>query len=74
MNNTLRLKFNFFHRRPSSSSHAFSSDNKQQEDEQPQEPQEEHSLIIYESVPVYDSETNEFVGKVQLPTKFKVMS
>jgi len=73
VNNTLRLKFNFFHRRPSSS-HSFSSDNKQQEDEQPQEPQEEHSLIIYESVPVYDSETNEFVGKVQLPTKFKVMS
>jgi hypothetical protein len=72
VNNTLRLKFNFFHRRQPS--RPFSSDNKQQEDEQQQEPQEEHSLIIYESVPMYDSETNEFVGKVQLPTKFKVMS
>jgi hypothetical protein len=64
--------FKFFHRHtsspPSSSDyHASSSDFKEQE------PPEEQRLIIYESLPVYDSENNEFVGKVKIPVEVKLI-
>jgi len=59
--------FNFCHRHasspPSSSDYQASSDYKKQA------PPEEQTLIIYESLPVYDSENNEFVGKVPVEVK-----
>ena len=68
----LSFLFKFFHRHasspPSSSDyHASSSDYKKQE------PPEEQRLIIYESLPVYDSENNEFVGKVKIPVEVKLI-
>ena len=63
--------FKFFHRHasspPSSDYHASSSDYKKQA------PPEEQRLIIYESLPVYDSENNEFVGKVKIPVEVKLI-
>jgi hypothetical protein len=56
------LRFKFFHRHASSSSSS---------DYTKQEPHEEQRLIIYESLPVYDSESNEFVGKVEIPVEHK---
>ena len=37
------------------------------------EPPEEQCLIIYESLPAYDSENNEFVGKVEIPLELKLI-
>ncbi len=34
---------------------------------QNRKPPEEQRLIIYESLPVYDSESNELVEKVEIP-------
>ena len=60
------MRFKFFHRLasppPSSSS-----------DYKKQAPPEEQRLIIYESLPVYDSENNEFVGKVKIPVEVKLI-
>ena len=36
-------------------------------------PPEEERLIIYESLPVYDFENNEFVGKVKIPVEVKLI-
>jgi hypothetical protein len=55
------LRFNFFHRQASSPSSS--------SDYTKQEPPEVQRLIIYESLPVYDSESNEFVGKVEIPVE-----
>jgi len=59
-------RFKFFHRYTSSTSP--SSDYKKQE------PSEEQRLVSYESLPVYDSESNEFVGEVKIPVEFQLMS
>lgn len=59
------LKFKFFHRRPSSASS--SSDYKQQESYQ------EHRLILYEWLPAYDSESNQFVDKFEIPIEYKLI-
>jgi len=64
--------FKFFHRLasppPSSSDYQASSS-----DYKKQAPPEEQRLIIYESLPVYDSENNEFVGKVKIPVEVKLI-
>ena len=64
--------FKFFHRHasppPSSSDYQASSS-----DYKKQAPPEEQRLIIYESLPVYDSENNEFVGKVKIPVEVKLI-
>jgi nucleotide-binding universal stress UspA family protein len=59
-------RFKFLHRHTSSTSP--SSDYKKQE------PPEEQRLVSYESLPVYDSESNEFVGEVKIPVEFQLMS
>jgi hypothetical protein len=58
------LRFKFFHRHGSPSSSSGSPK---------QEPLEEQHLIIYESLPVYDSESNEFVGKVEVPVEHRLI-
>ena len=70
--------FKFFHRHasspPSSSDYqASSSDYQASSDYKKQAPPEEQRLIIYESLPVYDSENNEFVGKVKIPVEVKLI-
>src|SRR5215467_7869858 len=59
-------RFKFFHRHTSSTSP--SSDYKKQE------PPEEQRLVSHESLPVYDSESNEFVGEVEIPVKLQLIS
>ena len=39
-----------------------------------QEPPEEQRLVSYDSLPVYDSESNEFVGEVEIPVELQLMS
>jgi nucleotide-binding universal stress UspA family protein len=58
---------NFFHRHTSSSTSPSSDYTKR-------EPPEEQRLVRYESLPVYDSESNEFVGEVEIPVEFQLMS
>ena len=71
--------FKFFHRHasppPSSSDYQASSSDYQasSSDYKKQAPPEEQGLIIYESLPVYDSENNEFVGKVKIPVEVKLI-
>jgi len=70
--------FKFFHRHasspPSSSDYqASSSDYQASSDYKKQAPPEEQRLIIYESLPMYDSENNEFVGKVKIPVEVKLI-
>jgi hypothetical protein len=59
------LRFKFFHRHVSSPSSS--------SDYTKQESPEEQRLIIYESLPVYDSESNEFVGKVEIPVEVRLI-
>ena len=59
-------RFKFFHRHASSPSPP--------SDYTKQEPPEEQRLISYESLPVYDSESNEFVGEVEIPVELQLMS
>jgi len=59
-------RFKFFHRHASSPSPSL--------DYTKQEPREEQRLISYESLPVYDSESNEFVGEVEIPVELQTMS
>ncbi|HYA82266.1 MAG TPA: hypothetical protein VEH06_02280 [Candidatus Bathyarchaeia archaeon] len=59
------MRFKFFHRHASSPSSS--------SDYTKQKPPEEQRLIIYESLPVYDSENNEFVGKVEIPVEHKLI-
>jgi len=59
------LRFKFLH--PHSSSPSSSSDYTKQE------PPEEQRIIIYELLPVYDSESKEFVGKVEIPIEHKLI-
>jgi hypothetical protein len=59
------LRFNFFHRHASSPSSS--------SDYTKQERPEEQRLIINESLPVYDSESDEFVGKVEIPVEHKLI-
>jgi len=59
------LRFKFLH--PHASSPSSSSDYTKQE--RP----EEQRLIINESLPVYDSESKEFVGKVEIPIEHKLI-
>ena len=59
-------RFKFFHRRTSSTSPS--------SDYTKQEPPEEQRLVSHESLPVYDSESNEFVGEVEIPVEFQLMS
>jgi nucleotide-binding universal stress UspA family protein len=59
-------RFKFFHRHASSPSPS--------SDYTKQEPPEEQRLISYESLPVYDSESNEFVGEVEIPVELQLMS
>ena len=59
-------RFKFFHRHASSISPSL--------DYTKQEPREEQHLISYESLPVYDSESNEFVGEVEIPVELQTMS
>ena len=57
-------RFKFFHRHATSPSSDYTK----------QEPHEEQRLISYESLPVYDSENNEFVGEVEIPVELQLMS
>jgi len=59
-------QFKFFHRHASSPSPS--------SDYTKQEPREEQRLISYESLPVYDSESNQFVGEVEIPVELQLMS
>ena len=61
----LIYRFKFLH--PHASSPSSSSDYTKQE------PPEEQRLKIYESLPVYDSESKEFVGKVEIPIEHKLI-
>ena len=59
-------RFKFFHRHASSPSPS--------SDYTKQEPPEEQRLISYESLPVYDSENNEFVGEVEISVELQLIS
>ena len=59
-------RFKFFHRHASSPPPS--------SDYTKQEPRGEQRLISYESLPVYDSENNEFVGEVEIPVELQLMS
>lgn len=67
--------FKFFHRHASPASPPPSSSDYQasSSDYKKQASPEEQRLIIYESLPVYDSENNEFVGKVKIPVEVKLI-
>jgi CBS domain-containing protein len=59
-------RFKFFHRHTSSPSPS--------SDYTKQESREEQRLISSELLPVYDSESNEFVGEVEIPVELQLMS
>ncbi|MGC2574129.1 MAG: universal stress protein [Candidatus Nitrosopolaris sp.] len=59
-------RFKFFHRHASSTSPS--------SDYSKQEPPEQQRLVSHESLPVYDSESNEFVGEVEIPIELQLMS
>jgi len=58
-------RFKFFHRHASSPSPP---------DYTKQGPPEEQRLVSYDSLPLYDSESNQFVGEVEIPVQLQLMS